>query len=46
MIEWTDEFYKIYFRIDDNFKTISQKLWQFVGACCDELKSEKKEKGN
>ena len=44
MIDWTDEFYKIYFRKDDDLKTISQKFRQFVGFCRDLLKSEEEKK--
>ena len=40
MIDWMNEFYKVYFTKDDNLKSISQKLRQFVPSCRDLLKSE------
>ena len=44
MIDWSDEFYKVYFRKDDDLKSISQKLREFVASCRGLLKSEEEKK--
>ena len=44
MIDWMDEFYKVFFRKDDALKAIWQKLRQFVASCRDLLKSEEEKK--